>query len=147
MYVSRNEYNYSPRYFFRGIVSQFNPQTLFLINGVPMTSVVLGDRGQKLPRQYSLSVKAIERIEIIRGPGSALYGVDAFAGVINVITKGAEALKRSKVSLTSGSFDTQRAAVNILFNVQNLSGVALLSYQNNRRRSTRHYPGRCTEWH
>lgn len=130
IYVSRNGYNYSPRYFFRGVVSQFNPQALFLINGVPMTSVVSGDRGQKLPRQYSMSIKAIERIEIIRGPGSALYGADAFAGVINVITKGVKDLNGSELSIASGSFDTQRAALNVPFQLQGLSGVALLSYQN-----------------
>ena len=34
-----------------------------------------------------MPVEAISRIEVIRGPGSALYGADAFAGVINIVTK------------------------------------------------------------
>ena len=34
-----------------------------------------------------MPVEAISRIEVIRGPGSAVYGADAFAGVINIITK------------------------------------------------------------
>lgn len=37
----------------------------------------LGDRGENLPGRYSLPVHAIQRIEVIRGPGSALYGAGA----------------------------------------------------------------------
>jgi len=37
-----------------------------------------------------LPIDAIQRVEVIRGPGSALYGADAFAGVINIITKKAK---------------------------------------------------------
>ena len=38
-------------------------------------------------RPCSIGVEDIERIEVVRGPGSALYGADAFNGVINIITK------------------------------------------------------------
>jgi outer membrane receptor for ferrienterochelin and colicins len=48
----------------------------------------------------------IERIEIVRGPGSAIYGADAFAGVINVITKTAKNIDGTQVSAEAGSFDT-----------------------------------------
>jgi iron complex outermembrane receptor protein len=50
---------------------------------------------------------AIERVEIIRGPGSALFGSDASAGVINVITKTAEGIAQSEAGVRMGSFDTR----------------------------------------
>jgi outer membrane receptor for ferrienterochelin and colicin len=87
MHVSRNNQAYMPVYVVRGIYSDLNPQTLVLQNGVPMTTLLLGNRGIIWA---GLPVHNIARIEVIRGPGSALYGADAFAGVINIITRGAE---------------------------------------------------------
>jgi len=53
----------------------------------------------------SLSTQNIERIEIVRGPGSALYGSDAIAGVINVITRvGAAAGSQGSVRVEGASF-------------------------------------------
>jgi len=51
-------------------------------------------------------VENIKRIEIIRGPGSALYGENAFSAVINIITKGAKDINGVRVSSGYGSFDT-----------------------------------------
>jgi len=51
-------------------------------------------------------VEGIKRIEIIRGPGSAMYGENAFLGVINIITKDAKDIDGVKVSSGYGSFDT-----------------------------------------
>ena len=73
-----------PLYLFRGIYSPYNPQVLMLVNGIPVTNLFHGDRGLGW---VNMPTKVISRIEIIRGPGSAIYGADAFAGVINVITK------------------------------------------------------------
>jgi len=52
---------------------------------------------------------AIERVEIIRGPGSALFGSDASSGVINVITKTAGKIENNEVGARVGSFDTKTA--------------------------------------
>jgi iron complex outermembrane receptor protein len=49
-----------------------------------MTTLLVGNRGNIWG---GLPVENVARIEIIRGPGSALYGADAFSGVINIITK------------------------------------------------------------
>ncbi|MBI2447401.1 MAG: TonB-dependent receptor plug domain-containing protein, partial [Candidatus Omnitrophica bacterium] len=51
-------------------------------------------------------VEFIKRIEIIRGPGSAVYGENAFSGVINIITKDAKDIDGVRVSSGYGSFDT-----------------------------------------
>ena len=52
------------------------------------------------------SVESIKRIEVIRGPGSAMYGEDAFTAVINIITKDAKDIDGIRVSSGYGSFDT-----------------------------------------
>ncbi|MES2918767.1 MAG: TonB-dependent receptor [Pseudomonadota bacterium] len=111
LHVSNGSFLYAPRYFIRGIVSTYNPQTLVLVNGLPQTSFFLGDRGERIPGIYSLPVKLLDRIEIIRGPGSALYGADAFAGVINLITKSPLDTEGGQLSLSSGSFATRRGTL------------------------------------
>src|SRR5690606_34032683 len=127
VHVSRSSFQYAPRYFIRGISSTYNPQTLMLVNGVPMTNLFVGDRGERLPNQHSIPVKMIERIEVIRGPSSALYGADAFAGVINVITKSADDIDETRVTASWGSSDTGRANVIGAHRVGELSMAASLS--------------------
>ena len=92
LHISRSPL-YNSMYIFRGINADFNPQVLMLINGIPLTNLFQGDRNLVWT---GMPVEAVERIEVIRGPGSALYGADAFAGVINIVTKG----PRMKLSAT-----------------------------------------------
>jgi iron complex outermembrane receptor protein len=94
---------YNPEYLFRGISSDFNPQVLMLINGIPITNLFQGDRNLVWG---GMPVEAISRIEVIRGPGSALYGADAFAGVINIVTKTPGEVKQNSAGVRVGSFDT-----------------------------------------
>jgi iron complex outermembrane receptor protein len=94
---------YNPEYLFRGISSDFNPQVLMLINGIPITNLFQGDRNLVWG---GMPVEAISRIEVIRGPGSALYGADAFAGVINIVTKTPGEIKQNSAGVRIGSFDT-----------------------------------------
>ncbi|MFC2140174.1 TonB-dependent receptor plug domain-containing protein [Candidatus Auribacterota bacterium] len=53
-----------------------------------------------------ISLEEIERIEVLRGPGSSLYGANAMFGVINVITKKTEATKGTLLSLMGGQHKT-----------------------------------------
>jgi outer membrane receptor for ferrienterochelin and colicins len=59
--------------------------TLLLLNGRPFRESMT--QGLNTSFYLSLPLLAIDKIEIIRGPGSVLYGTNAFTGVINVITK------------------------------------------------------------
>lgn len=71
----------------RGMGSAY---TLFLIDGKPMNdgSLLTTNGGvQGASVQFLPPIEAIERIEVIRGPSSSLYGSDAMGGVINIITK------------------------------------------------------------
>ncbi|MCP4993265.1 MAG: TonB-dependent receptor plug domain-containing protein, partial [Gammaproteobacteria bacterium] len=103
LHVSLSLVRFSPVYSIRGIHTDLNPQVLMLVNGVPITQVYFGDRGAK----STLPVASIQRVEVIRGPGSAVYGADAFAGVINVITKSAADIDGTEAGVRAGSFDTQ----------------------------------------
>lgn len=58
-----------------------------------------------------LPLKNVKRMEIIRGPGSALYGANAFLAVVNIITRGAGDIDGVEVSSGFGSFDTQEYSV------------------------------------
>jgi iron complex outermembrane receptor protein len=95
--------NYRPVYLLRGIGSSTNPEVLFLINGTPIKSPYSGNRGMF---ELTPELQHIARIEIIRGPGSAVYGADAFSGVINVITKTAQEIDGLEVGGRVGSYDT-----------------------------------------
>ncbi len=104
LHVAVDSIGYDPIYTFRGIYSKFNPQVLMLINGIPITNSYQGNRNVMWG---GMPVQMISRIEVIRGPGSALYGADAFAGVINIITKNYDDIKGTEIGVRAGSFDTQ----------------------------------------
>ncbi|THF60724.1 TonB-dependent receptor domain-containing protein [Pseudothauera rhizosphaerae] len=64
--------------------------TLFLIDGRPVQdnqAFGLNGGGAGAPVHFMPPIESIERIEIIRGPASSLYGSDAMGGVVNIITK------------------------------------------------------------
>lgn len=94
--------NYLPIFSIRGIHTDVNPQVLVLVNGVPQTNVFDGQLGRVW---VGMPVRSISRIEVIRGPGSALYGADAFAGVINIITNNRSDLNGLTLGGRVGSFD------------------------------------------
>jgi outer membrane receptor for ferrienterochelin and colicins len=58
-----------------------------------------------------LDVDLIDRIEIIRGPGSSLYGSSAFFAVINIITKRGRNLKGAEIAGEAASYDTSKGRV------------------------------------
>lgn len=106
LHVARSPQGYNPIYTIRGIYSQYNPQVLMLVNGIPITGVTVGDRSIIWG---GMPVENIARIEVIRGPGSALYGADAFSGVINIITKTSEDIDGFQAGVRAGSFNTRDA--------------------------------------
>lgn len=83
--------------------------TLFLIDGQRINSATLGTSPLE-----SLDVNQIERIEIVRGPRSSLYGADAIGGVIQIFTKqGGEAGLHPKISYGFGKNGTQQTVVSV----------------------------------
>jgi len=103
IHVNRSANNYSPLYVVRGVFSLVTPQVLVMQNGIPLTTLFQGNKGN-LWGGYPL--EHVDRIEVIRGPGSALYGADAYSGVINIITKTAEDTPGTEIGIRTGSFRT-----------------------------------------
>ena len=75
--------------------------TLVMIDGIRVNSTTTGSFDFS-----GITVADIERIEIVKGPQSTIYGSEAMAGVINIITKKGEGRPKAGVSLESGSFGT-----------------------------------------
>jgi iron complex outermembrane receptor protein len=91
-----------------GRPTDYNNRVLLLINGHTQNedfynSVALGSR-------LGLNIDAIERIEVVRGPGSSLYGTGAVFAVIDVITKDARAIDGLRISTEAGSFGRKGAS-------------------------------------
>lgn len=78
-------------------------QTKVLVDGMPINSISLAGS----PLQY-LALNDVERIEIVRGAASAVYGSDAVGGVINVITRRGEPGLRGDGFVGYGSDDTRQ---------------------------------------
>ena len=89
-------------YSIRGIHTSLNPEVLLLVNGLPVSYTYSGSR----PQGFQLPVSMISRIEVVRGPGSAVHGADAFAGTINVITKDRHEINGNRAGVRHGSFDS-----------------------------------------
>lgn len=104
LHVAKDSTGYNPIYTFRGIYAGLNPQVLMLINGIPITNLFQGDRNLVWG---GMPVQSISRIEVIRGPGSALYGADAFAGVINIVTHEASGEEHFEAGARYGTFNTK----------------------------------------
>lgn len=94
--------------YLRGAKSEY---TLFLIDGIPVSDPS-GAGGAFDPRMFSLD--QLERIEILKGSQSTLYGSDAIAGVINLITKkGGDKPFGGSATMSYGSFDMLKANVSV----------------------------------
>ena len=92
-------------YSIRGIHTGQNAQVLLTINGMPLKDTYTGSR----LNTFRLPVANISRIEVIRGPGSAVHGADAFAGVINVVTKTADEINGVAAGARAGSFNSKES--------------------------------------
>ncbi len=76
---------------------------LLLIDGRPLRSS--NGNFSMYSAFFTFPMSLIDRVEIVRGPGSVLYGTNAFEGVINIITK--KKNDNNSVSVSAGSFQTK----------------------------------------
>ncbi|MFH0761328.1 MAG: TonB-dependent receptor [Bacteroidota bacterium] len=100
----RNILGYNSYVFMRGVPSQ-NNLILLLVDGVQINELNSG--GFYAGGQFNLS--DVERIEVVYGPASSLYGTNAVSGIINIVTKKPEGKHAGYISLLGGSFRTGMA--------------------------------------
>ena len=83
----------------RGVVAPDNNKILVMVDGVPWYD---GVYTHAWIDEY-LPLSMVKQVEIIKGPGSAIYGTNAFAGVVNIVTYRPEDLSGPYVRVTSGT--------------------------------------------
>jgi outer membrane receptor for ferrienterochelin and colicins len=85
----------------------YTTRVLVLIDGHRLNDNVY-DSGS-IGRESMVDVELIDRVEVIRGPSSSLYGSSAFLGVINVITKLGRGVDGAELAVNTASYDTLQA--------------------------------------
>ena len=113
--------------FIRGLEGR---HTLLLVDGVRLGSATVGT-----PSLDNLPLEAVERIEIVRGPMSAVYGSGAFGGVIQVFTRQGSAGGRANAKLSVGSPRYRQAAAGASWGGAGLDIAAQLQHTDVRGRS------------
>jgi len=94
-----------------GRPTDFNTRILILVDGQSVYNQLVG--GSAVGNDLAIDMSMVERIEIIRGPGSALYGSHAMLAVINVITKSADAVGGVSVTAIAGSDEKRGASLRL----------------------------------
>ena len=98
-------------------MSGSSARMLILIDGHPNYAGIYGH-----PIADSYQSLMTERVEVLRGPASLLYGSDAMAGVVNIVTKKPQDGTHAYVHVGYGSFDTKK------FLIQNIIPTYLFGY-------------------
>ncbi len=97
--ISASDHNVS----IRGFNQDVSRTILVMIDG---RSVYIDFYGMVLWDTFPVTMEEIKRIELVKGPGSSIYGGDAFNGVINIITKSPGDIDGMIVSASGGEYDT-----------------------------------------
>jgi len=106
-------------------------QTLILIDGIKLVDPQTGHHSMSIP----ISLAAIERIEILKGPAARVYGQNGFSGAINIITKKVDQ-NAIGVGASIGSFETEGLQVTNLYSNKKTSH--LIAYSRNTSAGYKH---------
>ncbi|MDO9225906.1 MAG: TonB-dependent receptor [Pseudomonadota bacterium] len=85
----------------------YNSRLLLLIDGIRSNGSIYDQA--YVGEEFPLDLDLIERIEIVRGPASMVYGGNAFFGAINVVTKAGKAFDGVEIAASTGSYATHTA--------------------------------------
>ena len=107
------------------LITHADHHILVLVNGRPFRDA--RESNSQFALYTALPLALVDRIEVIRGPGSVLYGSNAVSGVINIITR-KPTENRARVGVGGGSFGTGAAVVDADLKGSNWSILAAGSY-------------------
>lgn len=118
----------------------YNTRILVLIDGHRVNESLQDYAG--LGRDFLLDVENIERVEVVRGPASSLYGSSAFLAVVNVITQRGRDVKGAKFAGEMASYDSHRGQVSVGDKFANgLETLLTASYYHSDGQENLDYPG------
>jgi iron complex outermembrane receptor protein len=108
--------NYDRSYSYLGVrgfsrPGDYNTRILLLVNGHRLNDNIFYQA--LIGTEFPLDLDLVERIEIVRGPASSLYGTNAFLGVINVITRKPPIATRLELSTEAGSELARKARMTV----------------------------------
>lgn len=108
----------------RGVGGDRASATLMMVDGQPQFAGIYSHHVADFYQKDN-----VERVEVLRGPGSVLYGSNAMAGVINVITRNAQH-DGTTMTLTSqyGSYNTWQSSLDVTARYGKVSALASVSY-------------------
>jgi outer membrane receptor for ferrienterochelin and colicins len=122
-----------------GRPGDYNNRILLLVDGHRVNDAVYD--GVALGTDFPLDVDLIDRVEIVRGPGSSLYGSNAFFAVVHVITKRARDVERVEASGDIGSYETYKGRLSAGVRTRwGLDALASGSYYDSAGRDRLFYP-------
>lgn len=84
----------------------YNTRVLLLVDGHKINDNIYNTA--YIGMEFPLDIDLIDRVEVIRGPGSSIYGSNAFLGTVNIITKRGKDYRGLEFSDEAGSFDTYK---------------------------------------
>jgi outer membrane receptor for ferrienterochelin and colicin len=88
---------------------EWNARILVLVDGRPTNEMIYGQT--HIDKDFVVPMEAVKQVEVIRGPGSALYGSNAVFGVVNVVTKDGADVDGIQTRVEGGTQSTARASV------------------------------------
>lgn len=99
------------------------PYTMVTIDGMPIVSALSTVYGL-----FGIPTELIERVEVVKGPASALYGSEAVGGLINIITKDAQKAARFSANLMTTSWQEHNADLGIKWGGNKISVLTGINY-------------------
>lgn len=104
----------------RGSNAYYNPTVLVMVNG---RQVYVDAYGYTSWSSIPVAMNEIRQIEVVKGPNTALFGFNAVAGVINIITYNPQFDKKDNLSVTAGTGTDYRGSLMKTFSIGEQSGV------------------------
>ena len=110
----------------------YNSRILLLVNGHRVNDNVFGQA--EIGAEFGLDPAMFERVEIIRGPASSLYGDSAFFAVVNVITRTGASLGGGSVTVETGTLGTRLARAAVGHRLREWRGCGAVRHLRGQRR-------------